>query len=107
MRYLVTWKLLPVPPEMAKMALSLLKATETWIEKQKTAGFLIEAWQYTEGMGGVAIVEAKSNDALYLKLMSSPFSPFQQYCVTPLTDMKLAIEDGMKSYQKIIGKTKS
>ena len=37
MKYLVTWKLLPVPPEMAKTALALIEATEAWIEAEKKA----------------------------------------------------------------------
>ena len=101
----MTWKFLQVPPQMAKTELALLEATETWIEEQKKAGFCIEIWQYTDGGGGVAIVEAESNDVLHQKLLEAPYSILQQYCVTPLTDMKVAIGEAKKLFQKIIGMT--
>ena len=101
----MTWKMLPVPPQMAKSALALLEATEVWIEEQKKAGSIIELWAYTEGGGGAAICEVESNDALHRKLIEAPYSPFQQYCVTPLTDMKVAISEAKKLLRKIIGTT--
>jgi len=104
MRYLVTWKFLPVPPEMAKMALALLEATEAWIEEGKKAGFIIEVWATTDATGGVGIAEVDSNDALYEKLHESPYSLFMQYTVTPLTDIKLSIETGKKTLKKMAGK---
>ncbi|MCJ7633907.1 muconolactone Delta-isomerase family protein [Candidatus Bathyarchaeota archaeon] len=92
MRYLVEWELAPVPPQMAKTALALLEATEAWAEKEKKAGTHIENWAKTEGHGGITIVEAASNDALFKKIYENPYWPFTRYCVTPLTDFKLAIE---------------
>lgn len=66
MKYLVTWKFLPVPPEMSKTALALLEATELWVEKEKKAGgCIVEIWATTDGTGGVAIAENESNDALF------------------------------------------
>ena len=99
----MTWKLSPVPPQMAKTALALTEATETWIEKQKKAGSIIEICQYTEGTGGVAIVEEKSNDALYQKIWECPYSLFMQYCVTPLTDMKIALETNKTILKRLAG----
>lgn len=49
MRYLVTWNILPVPPEMAKIALALNEATEAWMEAEKKAGRIIEAWARARG----------------------------------------------------------
>lgn len=103
MKYLVTWKLLPVPPEMAKTALALIEATEAWIEAEKKAGHITGIWAKADGTGGVAIDEMESNDALYKKLMESPYSPFLEYCVIPLTDMKLALKIGRDFLKKIAG----
>ena len=88
---------------MAKTALTLVEATEAWIKAEKERGCLTEVWATTDTTGGVAIVEVESNDALYLKLEEVPFMPFMQFCVTPLTDMKLSIEAGKKSYKKMAG----
>ena len=43
MRYLVSWTLLPVPPDMAKIALTLLKASEAYTSglKQKGVNVLV------------------------------------------------------------------
>lgn len=103
MRYLVTWKTLPVTPEMTKTALALLEATETWIEEEKQAGRIIEAWATSDGTGGVAICEYDSNDAVFGKLMESPYAPFLQYTVTPLTDLKLALGTFKKALKKMAG----
>ena len=86
---------------MAKTALALAEATIPWIEQGKKEGGIIEAWGYTEGLGGVAIVESESNDALYAKLMENPFSPFMQYCVKPLTDLNLQLKTGIEFYKKM------
>ena len=94
---------MPVPPEMAKTALALNEASEAWMDAEKKAGSIIEAWQKTEGSGGVAIVELESNDALYHKLMENPFMPFLEYTVTPLTDMKIAFAVGQAFYKKMAG----
>jgi hypothetical protein len=103
MRYLVEWKLMSVPPEMAKTALALNQAADAWIDAEKKAGCIIEAWSKTEGSGGVAIVERESNDALYQKLMENPYMPFLQYTVTPLTDIKIAMVAGQAFLKKMVG----
>jgi len=92
MRYLVEWNLKPVPPEMAKTALALVEATEAWVGEEKKAGRVIENWTNTGGMGGIAIWEVESNDALDRKLWECPMWPFVTYCVSPLTDFKLSAE---------------
>ena len=104
LKYLVTWRLLPVPPGMAKTAVSLLEATKAWMEKEmQPGGCIVGAWQKTEGTGGIAIAENESNDALYKKLMECPSSILMEYTVTPLTDIKLAIETGINIYKKMAG----
>ena len=92
MRYLIELKFTPIPPSMAKTALSLLEASEAWMEKEKKAGRIIETWTKTDGSGTIAIVEAESNDMVYKKNYENPFWPFCTTTVTPLTDMKLAFE---------------
>ena len=103
MRYLVTFKVMAVLPELAKTAADLLEATEAWIERERKAGTLIEAWATTDTSGGVAIIEGDSNDAVYQKLMELPFVPFVQYTVTPLTDLKLALETSVAFFKKMAG----
>jgi len=92
MRYLVEWKENPIPPEWAKTGLALVEATEAWVEAEMKAGRVIEVWEKTEGGGGIAIMEAESNDAVFKKLQEVPLQPFFSYCVTPLTDYKVACE---------------
>ena len=99
--FLVTYKILPAPPAMAKTAQALAEALIPWIEKEKKAGSIIEMGGYAEGNGGVAIVESESNDALYAKLIEAPFSPFMKYSVTPLVDIKLQIKAGIEFYKKM------
>ena len=104
MRYLVTFKLLPVPPEMAETALALNKATESWLEAEKKAGTMIEVWASSDSTGGIALVEEESNDALHEKINEVPYYPFMQFTVTPLTDMKLAFRAGQNFLKKMVGK---
>jgi hypothetical protein len=94
MRYLIDVKFTPVHPAMAKEALALLEATEAWNEKEKKAGRHIETWAKSDGSGLIVIVEVESNDVVYKKLYENPYWPFCTYTVTPLTDIKLAIETG-------------
>ena len=104
MRYLVSWDFRPVPPQMAEMALALNKATGPWLEAEKKAGGIIEVWSRTDTSGGIAIVEADSNDALYKKIAETPYYPFMIVTVTPLTDIKVALEVGRNFLKKMAGK---
>lgn len=88
---------------MAKTALPLVEATKTWVENEKKTGGIVEAWAYTEGWGGVGIFESGSNDALYIKLNEAPFSPFMQFCVTPLTDINLQFKAAIEFFKKMAG----
>lgn len=63
MRYLVTWKFMPVPPQMAEMALALNEATGPWMEAEIKAG-KIEVWARSDTSGGIAIIEGDSNDEI-------------------------------------------
>jgi muconolactone delta-isomerase len=103
MRYLVTWKFAPVPPEMAKAAIALNQATAVWIEAEKKAGTIIETYATVDTNGGVAIVEHESNDALYQKIMEVPYRPFMQITVTPLSDINVAMKAGRAFLKKMTG----
>jgi muconolactone delta-isomerase len=94
---------MPVPPEMVKVAIALNEATEAWLESEKKAGTIIEICATVDTNGGVAIVEHESNDALYQKIMEVPYLPFMQITVTPLSDIKAAMEAGRAFLKKIAG----
>ena len=64
---------------------------------------ILEAWAYTEGLGGVGIIESESNDALYIKLNEIPFSPFMQFCVKPLTDINIQFKTAIEFYKQMAG----
>ena len=104
MRYLVTWKFGTVPPEMAETALALNKATESWIEAEIKAGTLVEVWATSDSNGGIALIEAESNDVLHNKIYETPYYPFMQFEVTPLTDIKLSLRAGQKFLKLMAGK---
>jgi muconolactone delta-isomerase len=104
MRYLVTWKFGQVPPEMAETALALNIATEAWLEGEKKAGTILEIWATSDSNGGIALVEAESNDALHKKIYETPYYPFMQFEVTPLTDMNLSFKAGQKFLKQMAGK---
>ena len=104
MRYLVEWELRPVPPDMAKRVLALLEATEAWAETERQAERHVGNWAKTEGGDGIAIVEAESNDALFRKLQECPYIFFMTYCVTPLTDFKLAVETAKAQLKQMAGR---
>jgi muconolactone delta-isomerase len=103
MRYLLQWVLLPVPPEMAKTALSLLKASQAYTSGLAKKGVITEMWNLTDGTGGLAIIEADSNDALFKLLSEEPYGPFLQFSVTPLTDINLAYETAEQQFKQMIG----
>jgi len=103
MRYLMQWDLLPVPPEMAKTALTLLKASQAYTSGLLKKGIITEMWSRTDGTGGLAIIEADSNDALFKLLAEEPYGPFLKFSVTPLTDVNLAYEAAEKQFKQMIG----
>jgi len=54
---------MPVPPQMAEMALALNEATGPWMEAEIKAG-KIEVWARSDTSGGIAIIEGDSNDEI-------------------------------------------
>jgi muconolactone delta-isomerase len=103
MRYLVTWKVLRAPPEMAKVALALLKASDEYTEKLVKEGAIKEVWAYADGSGGGCIGEADSHEAGYKAMMANPFAPFLEYSVTPIIDFKLASDTAKNFLEKMAG----
>lgn len=103
MRYLVKWEILPVPPNMAKTALALLKASRAYTGGLMKQGTITELWNYTDGTGGIALIEADSNDALFKVLNNEPYGPFMRFSVVPLTDMNIAYDAGERLIEQMIG----
>ena len=103
MRFLVTWKVLPVPPEMVKTALTLLKRSQAYINRLLKTGTITEAWNYTDNTGGIALIEAGSNDDLFKLLAEEPYGPFLQFSVTPLSDINMAYATAEKQFKQMIG----
>ena len=101
MRYLLTWNLLPVPPEMAKTALMLLKASREYTGGLMKQGKITEMWNFTDGTGGLALIEADSNDELFGLLQAEPYSPFLEFGVTPLSDINLAYDSAEKMLEQM------
>jgi len=103
LRYLITWKMLRIPPEMDKVALNLLKASDEYTEKLVKDGIIKELWAYSDGSGGGCIGEADSPEAGYKYMMGNPYSPFLEYQVVPLIEFKLASDVAKNTLQKMIG----
>jgi len=104
MRYLLKWNLLPVPHDMAKIALTLLKGSQAYTGGLAKKGVITEMWNRTDGTGGIALIEADSNDALFKLLAEEPYGPFLQFSVTPLSDINIAYESAKKQLEQMIGK---
>ena len=64
---------------------------------------MLEVWEKADATGGIAIDEMNSIEEFYAKLHENPTYPFNQWTVTPLVDMKMAIGEGIKLYQKMLG----
>jgi muconolactone delta-isomerase len=102
MKYLVKWKLLPVPPEMAKTALTLLEASRKYTSNLIKQGKMSEMWNLADGSGGLALVEVESNDELFNMLQAEPYGPFLEYSVSPLSDIQLAYETAIKQFKQML-----
>jgi len=50
-----------------------------------------------------ALIEADSNDALFILLAEEPYGPFLEFSVTPLSDINIAYESAIKQFEQMIG----
>ena len=64
-------------------------------------GKIMEMWNFTDGTGGLALVEIDSNDELFELIQAEPYGPFLQFADTPLTDINLAYESAIKMFQQM------
>ena len=103
MRYLISWNAIRVPPEMAKVALALLKASDEYTENLVKKGTIKELWAYADGSGGGCIGQADSHETADKMMMANPYAPFLEYSITPIIDFKVA-SDSAKEYLKKISR---
>ena len=101
MRYLITWKVLRVPPEMAKIALPLLEASQEYTEKLVKEGKITELWAYADGSGGGCVGVDDSHEDIYKAVMADPYSPFLEYSITPLIDFNLALDIAKEKFRML------
>jgi hypothetical protein len=73
---------------MAKVALTLLKASDEYTEKLVKEGTNKEVWANTDGSGGGCVGEADSHEASYKFMMANPYAPFLEYEVVPIIDAR-------------------
>ncbi len=99
----MTWKVQRVPPEMAKTALALLKASDEYTKKLVKEGTIKEVWANADGSGGGCIGEADSHEAGYKFMMANPYAPFLEYSVTPIIDFMLASDTAKERLKKLSG----
>ncbi len=85
------------------MSCAALKLPMRARETEKKAGRLIEIWATSDSTGDIALIEAESNDVLHEKINETPYYPFMQFEVIPLTDMKLAFKAGQNFLKKMAG----
>ena len=88
---------------MAKVALSLLKASDEYTEKLVKEGTIKELWANADGSGGGCIGEADSHEAGYKMMMANPYAPFLEYELVPIIDFKLASDTAKNFIKKMIG----
>ena len=103
MRYLITWKALRVPPQMAKVALVLLKASQEYTEKLVKEGKITELWAYADGSGGGCVGVDGSHEEIYKDMMADPYAPFLEYSLTPIIDFNLALDIAKEKLKMLAG----
>ena len=104
MRYLITWKALRVPPQMAKVAIALINASQEYTEKLVKKGQITEIWAYADGSGGGCVGVDDSHENIYKAMMADPYSPFLEYSITPLIDFNLALDIAKEKLNMLAGK---
>lgn len=102
MKYLVKWKLLPVPLEMAKTAITLLEASQKYTSELLKQGKMSEMWNLADGNGGLVLVEVESNDELFNIIQAEPYGSFLEFSVSPLSDIQLAYKTAIEQFKQML-----
>jgi len=104
MKFFLSWKLRPIPPEMLKTALDLIPKEVKYQEDLAKKGKILAAYSFTGRGEGIQILEAESHEELTTLLMQDPYFPFLEFCVTPIVDFKFSIEVWRKVLEAIAKK---
>lgn len=97
MKFLVNWKLLQVPPELAlKLVPASLAYEKDLMEKGK-----VQLYAILGKAEGIGIAEAESEEELSGMLMNDPLALFLEFDVKPLRDFEESVKTFMKKLEEI------
>ena len=100
MKFLVTTtrrQTAPMPPQAIA---EILTAQRGWFDEHLADGTYDCAYAYAQGGGGVAIANAQTTEELNHILTGSPLWPIADFDVVPLTDVKIALENGARAIER-------
>jgi hypothetical protein len=100
MKYLITAKrnLMPMEPQMA---INVFQAGKQWGGAEIASGRMDLMYFYADGSGGFGIVNGDSHEAVYDKLLESPYYLFMNWEVIPLVDWSHGFDRLIEMMQKI------
>lgn len=85
----------PVPPEIMP---ALLDGVWGWATKYKESGKFESIWSFAGQPGGGAIVNVETADELDQILGEFPLSPFSEFCIYPITELKAGLDRGKQIF---------
>jgi len=102
MKFLVNWKVRPIPAEMLKTFVELMPAELEYQKALKDRGKMLSIYPYIGRPEGIAICEAESNEEVGQIISQDPLGLFMEYCVTPLVDFKSSFERYKKALEAAV-----
>ena len=104
MKYLVQWKLAPIPLEMFELAIKMIPLQIQYTKGLEAKGKVLGSYSFPGAREGVKIYQADSDEELHKLLIGNPFVSLLNFTTTPLLDFAESVEAVKKAMEEMVKK---
>jgi muconolactone delta-isomerase len=104
MKYMVHWRLAPIPPEMFELAIKMIPVQIQYTKSLEAKGKVLGSYAFPGCREGMKIYQADSDVELHQLLFGNPFATLLNFTTTPLLDFAWAADNVKTAMEHMVKK---